>query len=462
MLPLDNLSADPEQEFFADGMTDVLITELSKLGALRVISRTSTIAYKKGDKPLRQIAQELGVDAIVEGSVLRSGERVRITAQLVRGPTDEHVWAEAYERDIRDVLNLQREVARTIAREIRVKVTPDEQARLAEAVRVDPEANELYLKGLYYYNEATGTLKPPEVKKLLEQSVDSLQAAIQRAPDYALSHAALAQSYVRLANRVGSHLLLDARAAARRALEIDPDQADAHVVTGFTALQLDWDWAGAERHYQRAIELSPNLAEAHSAYADLLSLLDRHEQAIAEIERAQQLDPLRLLIRVSAGGIYTHAGQSDRAIAIYRDLRAKHPQDFPMPWAMGTALTAKGSYEEGLAEYLSAVGPHGGHPNLFAAIATTYARLGRKDEARKILADLREREDHKGALVRMAGAHVALGETDEAMACLERAYRERDGMVLNIPTSPFLKPLRSDPRYQDLVRKIGWPGAAKR
>jgi serine/threonine-protein kinase len=462
VLPLDNLSGDPGQEFFADGMTDVLITELSKLGALRVISRTSTIAYKKGDKPLRQIAQELGVDAIVEGSVLRSGERVRITAQLVRGQTDEHVWAEAYERDIRDVLSLQREVARTIAREIRVKVTPDEQARLAVAVRVDPEANELYLKGLYYYNEATRTLKPPEVTKLLEQSVDSLQAAIQRAPDYAASHAALAQSYVRLASRAGSHLRLDARAAARRALEIDPDQADAHVVAGWTALQLDWDWAGAERHYQRAIELSPNLAEAHSQYAELLSLLDRHEQAIAEIERSQQLDPLRLLIRAQAGGIYTHAGQSDRAIAIYRDLRAKHPQDFPMPWAMGTALVVKGSYEEGLAEYRSAVGPHGGHPNLYAAIATTYARLGRRDEARKILTELRERKDHGGALVRMAGAHVALGETDEAMACLERAYRERDWMVLNIPTSPFLKPLHSDPRYQDLVRKIGWPGAAKR
>jgi tetratricopeptide (TPR) repeat protein len=168
------------------------------------------------------------------------------------------------------------------------------------------------------------------------------------------------------------------------------------------------------------------------------------------------------LIRVSAGGIYTHAGQSDRAIAIYRDLRAKHPQDFPMPWAMGTALVVKGSYEEGLAEYRSAVGPHGGHPNLYAAIATTYARLGRRDEARKILTELRERKDHGGALVRMAGAHVALGETDEAMACLERAYRERDWMVLNIPTSPFLKPLHSDPRYQDLVRKIGWPGAAKR
>ncbi len=458
VLPLDNLSADPEQEFFADGMTDALITELAKLGALRVISRTSTMSYKKAPKPLQQVAQELGVDAIVEGSVLRSGERVRITAQLVRGATDEHVWAEEYERDIRDVLTLQREVARAIARQIQVKLTPDEQARLAEAAPVDLEANELYLKGVYYYNEATGTLKPPEVTKLLEQSVDSLQAAIQRAPDYAASHAALARSYVLLANRVGSHLLLDARAAARRALEIDPDQADAHVVTGFTALQLDWDWAGAERHYQRAIELSPNLAEAHGAYAELLSLLDRYDQAIAEIERAQQLDPLRLLMRVRAGGIYTDAGQYDRAIAIYRALRAKDPQNFPMPWAMGTALVAKGSYEEGLAEYRSAIGPHGGHPNLFAAIATTYARSGRKNEARKILADLRERDDHGGALVRMAGAHVALGETDEAMACLERAYRERESMVLNIPTSQFLKPaaIRSalpGPRPEDRLAR---------
>jgi eukaryotic-like serine/threonine-protein kinase len=462
VLPLENLSADSEQEFFADGMTDALITELAKLGGLRVISRTSTMSYKKAHKPLPQVAQELGVDAVVEGSVLRSGERVRITAQLVRGATDEHVWAEEYERDIRDVLTLQREVARAIARQIQVKLTPQEQAHLAEAPRVDPEANELYLKGLYYYNEATGTLKPPEVRKLLEQSVDSLQAAIQRAPDYAASHAALARSYVLLANRVGTHALLDARAAARRALEIDPGEADAHVVTGFTALQLDWDWAGAERHYQRAIELSPNLAEAHGAYAELLSLLDRSDQAIAEIERAQQLDPLRLLIRVRAGGIYTGAGQYDRAIATYRALRVKDPQNFQMPWAMGTALVAKGSYEEGLAEYRSAVGPHGGHPNLFAAIATTYALSGRKDEARKILTDLREREDHGGALVRMAGAHVALGETDEAMACLERAYRERDPTVLYIPTAKFLKPLQSDPRYQDLVRRIGWPGAAKR
>jgi serine/threonine-protein kinase len=463
VLPLDNLSADPEQEFFADGMTDALITELSKLGALRVISRTSTISYKKGDKPLPQVAQELGVDAIVEGSVLRSGERVRITAQLVRGATDEHVWAEEYERDIRDVLSLQREVARAIARQIQVKLTPDEQARLAEAAPVDLEANELYLKGVYYYNEATGTLKPPEVRKLLEQSVDSLQASIQRAPDYAASHAALARSYVLLANRVGTHLLLDARAAARRALEIDPDQADAHVVTGFTALQLDWDWAGAERHYQRAIELSPNLAEAHRGYANLLSQLGRSDAAIAEIERAQQLDPLRLLIRAETGQIYASAGQHDRAIAIYRALRAKDPQNFAMPWALGGALIGKGSYEEGLAEYRSAVKAHEGNPAPLAALAFAYARSGQKDEARKILAGLRERgEDHGSVLIRFAGAHVALGETDEAMACLERAYRERESMVLNIPTSPFLKPLQSDPRYQDLVRKIGWPGAAKR
>ena len=462
VLPLDNLSADSEQEFFADGMTDALITELAKLGALRVISRTSTMSYKKAPKSLPQVALELGVDAVVEGSVLRSGERVRITAQLVRGPTEEHVWAEAYERDIRDVLVLQREVARAIARAIQLKLTPDEQARLAEAAPVDPGANELYLKGLYYYNSATGTLKPPEVKSLLGKSIDSFQAAIGRAPDYAPSHAALARSYDLLAWRVGTHLLLDARAAARRALEIDPGQADAHVVMGSAVLQLDWNWAGAEGHYKRAIELSPNLAEAHRGYANLLSLLGRSDEAIAEIERAQQLDPLRLLIRAEAGQIYGSAGQFDRAIATYRALRAKDPENFGMPWALGGALIGKGSYEEGLAEYRSAVKAHEGNPAPLAALAFAYARSGQKDEARKILAGLRERgEDRGSVLIRFAGAHVALGESDEAMACLERLYRERDPAVLNIPTLPGLKALRSDPRYQDLVRRIGWPGAPK-
>ena len=463
VLPLDNLSADPEQEFFADGMTDALITELAKLGALRVISRTSTMSYKKAPKSLQQVALELGVDAIVEGSVLRSGERVRITAQLVRGPTDEHVWAEEYERDIRDVLSLQREVARAIARQIQVKLTPDEQARLAEAAPVDPEANELYLKGVYYYNEATGTLKPPEVKKLLEQSVDSLQAAIQRAPDYAASHAALARSYVLLADR-GRHAPPSGRARRRPARPRNrsgPGGRSRRHGLHRAAAGLGLGGRGKALPARDRAEPEPGRSpwRIRGAAVPARSLRpgDCRDRAGSAARSPQAVDA-RYAPAVSTLGRDSTIGPSPSiAPCAPRILKTSRCLG---PWGRHwwrRVLTKRG--------WLSTGVPSG--PT--EAIRTSSLRLPQPMLAR-VEKTKPERSSPtcgsgkitEGALVRMAGAHVALGETDEAMACLERAYRERESTVLYIPTAPFLKPLRSDPRYQDLVRRIGWPGAAKR
>ncbi|MGH2524936.1 MAG: tetratricopeptide repeat protein, partial [Anaerolineales bacterium] len=307
VLPLDNLSRDPEQEYFADGMTEALTAELSKISALKVISRTSAMRYRNTDKPMPQIARELNVDALIEGSVVREGDQVRITVQLIHGPTDKHLWAESYQRELRGVLALQSDVARAIAREVRVAVTPAEATRLAAARPVNPEAYQTYLKGRFYWNKRDD--------EGLKKSAKYFEQAIEIDPSYALAYAGLADAYG-ISTGIGllptKEALPKARAAALKALGIDPSLAEAHTSMGMVA-HFEWDWLTAEEEYQRAIELNPNYATAHHFYSVYLSKMGRHEEAIAQATRAHELDPLSLIIGTSLAGAYCAGGQHERA-----------------------------------------------------------------------------------------------------------------------------------------------------
>ena len=445
VLPLENLSGDPEQEYFADGMTDALIADLGKIGALQVRSRTSIMQYKGVKKPLPEIARELNVDAVVEGSVLRVGEQVRITAQLIHAPTDTHLWAESYERDMGDVLALQREVARAIAGEIKVAVTPSEETRLASARRVNPETYEAYLKGMFHLNKFT-----PEG---YEKGLAYLHQAIEHDPADPLAYAGLALGYSIIGHgpAPSPEALPRAKAAALKALELDDTLAEAHAVLAEVKLYYDWDWAGAEQAFQRALELNPNLAEAHGHYAWYLVLLGRKGEALAEMKRAQELDPLAPIYSAWLGQQYRSAGQYEEAIGEARKSLELNP-DFPVGLsALGDVYAAKGMYEEAIAAHQKAGAVA---PDLGWALGRTYALAGQKDKARKIAADLEEEaKNHWG----LAEIYTALGEKDEAFRWLEAGYEYRHNWIPWMGWNPNYEPLRDDPRFGDLLRRMKLP-----
>jgi TolB-like protein len=300
VLPLENLSHDPEQEYFADGMTEALITELSKISALKVISRTSVMQYKGIKKPMPQIARELGVDGVVEGSVAREGEQVRITVQLIHGPTDKHLWAESYQREMRGILALQGEVARAIANEVRVKLTPQEEGRLASARPVNPAAYEAYLRGRYHWNRRTG--------QDLRKATEYFLSATELDPTYSLAYAGLADSYA-LYNFYdvlpARESFPEARAAAERALQLDPTLVEAQTTIAFVTFYYDWDWTAADSQLERILQRRPDYANARQWYAEYLSLMGRHEEAIREIKQAQAYDPLSSIMRSQEAGFIT-------------------------------------------------------------------------------------------------------------------------------------------------------------
>src|SRR5262249_1076799 len=338
VLPLDNLSGDPGQEYFADGMTDALITNLGQIGSLKVISRTSVMGYKGTRKPLPEIAKALDVDGIVEGAVIRSGERVRVDAQLIEASTDRHFWAKTYERNLGDVIALQNEVAQAIANEIQVKLTPAEQARLARTHSVDPQAHEFYEKGLYFWNKRPD----PAVRK----GIDYFQQAIQRDPTYALAYAGLANAYSDSPDLSPEEAYSKSKAMARIALEMDGGVAEAH-----TALAMIYeyalDWAGAEAEFRRAIALNPGYALAHQWYGNLLNKWGRTQDAIAEHKRAHQLDPLTLVY--AGGGEYLKSGQYDQYIELQRKKLELDP-NYPNAYlTLGRVYTFKGTYPEAIA-----------------------------------------------------------------------------------------------------------------
>ncbi len=456
VLPLVNLSGDANQEYFTDGMTEALITDLGKIGALRVISRTSVMQYKGTKKTLPQIARELNVDAIVEGTVLRSGNHVRITANLLDAASDRHLWAESYERDLRDVLALQSELAQDITNKIQIKVTPQQQARLASVRPVNPEAHELYLKGRYYWNKRT-----PET---LKRSLDYFQQAVEKDPQYALGYAGLADSYAMLG--AGDYAVLPpekafpkAKTTAMKALELDNTLAEAHASLGWSKMGFDWDWQGAEREFKQAIDLNPGYANAHHWYATYLGAMGRYSEALAEDRKAESLDPLSMIIMADvAGEALIPAGQYEQAIQQCRKILEMDPQFALAHWNLGRAYQGKGMYNEALAEMQKAADLSGRSSVFISHLGRAEALAGRRDKAIKILNELKTRSKREFVSPSVfVLIYAALGDKDRAFAWLEKAYQVRSDIIVELKVAPELDPLRSDPRFQDLLRRMNFP-----
>src|SRR5215472_10882636 len=356
VLPLENLSGDPEQQFFVDGMTEALITDLAQISTLRVISRTSMMQYKGARKSVPEIARELHADAFVAGSVFRSGNRVRVTAQLVEGSADRHLWAESYELDLRDALSSQSNVAQAIAGTVRAKLTPQEKARLAGIRPVNPGAQEAYLRGLFFLNFGHDNLELPRGVEALRKSIEYYQQAIKLDPNYAQAFAGLARACHWLANvERPVELYEQSIEAARRALELDEGLAEAHAALGRVLYTYKLDWSGAEREYKRAIELNPSYGEAHHGYSFYLAEMGRLDEAVAEINRAVDLDPLAVEQRANAGLMYTIAGNYDRGIEYLLNALQVSPQSADYRVYLGTAYALKGSYAESIAEIRAAM-----------------------------------------------------------------------------------------------------------
>ncbi len=453
VLPLVNLSRDPEQEYFADGMTDELITDLAKIGALRVISRTSVMRYKGTKKSLPEIAGELNVDAVVEGTVLRSGNRVRITAQLIRAATEKHLWAESYEGDLSDILPLQGKVAGAIASEIRIRLTPQQQASLARARPVDPEAYQLYLKGRYHWNKRT--------LEGLRKAMEYFQQAVDKDPAYALAYAGLADTYVPLTNwgwLSPREAMPKARAAALKALEIDDRLAEAHVSLGMVGLVYDWDWPTAGKHFERSLALNPASPAAHLWYSNYLMALGRSDEALAEAKRAVDLDPVSPDLNHHIAWLLNMVRRSDEAIEQERKTLEMDPGFPPAHSVLAGAYLAKGMYREALAEAekLSALSP--GSPAALLSMASVHAGSGERSQALRELNELRALSKRRYVPSDyFAIVYLRLGDKDQAFTWLEKAYEERTGLLPWLKVSRTWDPLRSGPRFADLVRRMGFP-----
>jgi TolB-like protein/DNA-binding winged helix-turn-helix (wHTH) protein/Flp pilus assembly protein TadD len=453
VLPLESLSNDASQDYFADGMTDELISDLGQLSALRVISRTSVMGYKHAHKPLPQIARELNVDAIVEGTVLRSGDRVRITAQLIDATADKHLWSQSYEGELKDTLALQNQVARAIADQIRIKLNPQEQAALKIARVVNPEAYESYLKGRYFWNKRT----PDSLKVALAY----FNQAIDEDPNYAQAYSGLADTYALLGDwqyavMTPKEAFPRAKAAAIKALELDSTLSEAHNSLAFCFDAFDWDLESAGKEFQRSIELNPGYATAHHWYAWHLSLLGRYDEALEEMRKAKNLDPLSLIINADLAELLVIAHFYDESIIQSRATIAMDPNFALAHNQLAQAYLQKHMNVEAIAELQKAVELSGGSPTCVANLARAYAASGKTSEAVKVLGDLKNHSNRGYSdASEVAVVYAALGDKDQAMHWLEIGYEERfnPGVLLR----PGFDPLRSDQRFQDLLRRIGFP-----
>ncbi len=454
VLPLQNLSGDNDQEYFADGMTDELITHLGQMSALRVISRTSVMQYKRTAKTLPQIGRELGADAIVEGAVFRSGSRVRITAQLIDARTDHHLWAHAYERDLRDVLNLQDEVARDIANEIRVELTPQERARLAGSHPVNPEAHEAYLKGRYYWDQFTEA----DGRK----SLGFFQQAIGKDPNYALGYSGLADYYLMMYAGIGAlprnEACPKAEPAALKAVELDDSLAETHLSHGGIRFFCDWDWQGAESEFKRAIQLNPSYSFAHRIYADLLTFSGGGGKAVAEMGRAVENDPMSADLRYMLGVTYYETRQYDQALQQFRKALEMDPKRANPHNGMGGVYAQQGRYDLAIREYRKGLELSGRQPEGLSDLGCVYALAGRRPEALEILKQLNEGSKHRlVSPLDRAVVYIALGNKEQALALLDEAYEEHEWGMLLLKAEPDYDPLRSDPHFRDLLRRMNFP-----
>ena len=462
VLPLANLSGDAEQEYFADGMTEALITELGKISTPRVISRQSVMQYKDSKKSLREIARELNVDAVLEGAVERSGEQVRVTVHLSQASPEHQIWSQEYRRSIRDVLSLQGEIARKVTDEIRTKLTPEEVNRLSSARAVNPVAHDDYLRGRYLLGLAVvatnSTIDKRQYSELdIQSAIGCFKHAIDNDSTYALAYAGLADAYILLGNPVfGGHspkeALSDAKAAARRALELDPSLGEAHFSLAQT-LQYDWNWSDAEKEYRLALKFNPNYADAHVEYGRFVQALRRNDEAMGQMNYAMELDPFGIKTRIYVAYVTYASRQYDLALEQFERLG----DDWGMVWA----YREKQMYPEAIAAWERCMSSHPSwhrEPNALATLAGIYGFEGRKHEAEELIDELKATARHRYVSgFFFAEAYLGVGQRNQAVTWLERAYEEHDQWMVFANSYPGLDRLRSEPRFQDLMRRMNFP-----
>jgi TolB-like protein len=450
VLPLENLSRDPEQEYFAEGLTEALINTLVKIGELQVVSRTSVMQYKGVHRPLREIAQQLHVEGIIEGTVLKAGERVRISIQLVDACADIHLWAEHYDRDLRDILSLHSEVAQSVAREIQVKLTPVDEARITKGHPVNPEAYDAYLKGRYYWN-----CRPAE----LGRAIQYFEQAMSKDPGYTAAHVGLADCLNSLTGlgivpvNEGSD---KAKRLAQKVFEIDNSSAEACTALAFAAV-YEYDFATAERAFERAIQLNSLYAPAHGIFGYYLGWMGRYEESYTEVRRALRLDPLSSFFNAFLGVTYLYARRYDQAIEQCEKALELDPNSASAWGFLGWAQSCKSRHEDAIASLKKTCDVWPGASPI-AWLGEAYAAAGYRDEAQKVLQQLEALSKQRYVTpYGRARIYAALGETDETFKWLETAYQQRANWMVLLKVDPCFDELRSDPRFQDLMRRMNFP-----
>ena len=451
VLPFVNASGDPNTEYLSDGITESLINSLSQLPHLKVMSRDSAFRYKGKETDAETVGRALGVRAIFKGRIMQRGDSLDISAELVDASDDSHIWGEQYSRRSADIFALQGEIAKEITTTLRMRLSGDDEKRMAKSYTANPEAYQDYLKGRYWWNKRTG--------EGISKGIDYFQRAIEKDPSYALAYSGLADSYSLLANNglvPAKDAYARAKEAAQKAIEIDDTLAEAHVSLGYVRYQFEWDWSGAERELRRGIELNPALASAHNLYSTALGRMGRIEEAVGEKRRAVELDPLSLIMNRNLGIILYLARQYDQAIEQERKTLELDPNYIGVHLTIGQAYFEKSMYKEGMAELEKELAISPGNPVPLSWLGYGYAIGGRKAEAQKVLDQLRERSKQKYVPAwTVADIYLGLGEKDKAFEWLEKAYEERfAGLAASIKVEPIFDPLRSDPRYADLLRRM--------
>ncbi len=453
VLPLRNLSGDPEQDYFSDGVTDALTTNLAKVDGLRVISMTSAMAYKNVDRAVADIARELGVNHVVEGSVLRVNDRVRITAQLIEAESDRHIWAESYERDISNVLALQDEVVRHIASSLSQRIGPAAEGGSPDAPTVDPAAYEAYLKGNFFRNKMT--------EDGFRRGLDYFRQAIETAPDYAPAYSGLATCYCLLGGHgfeiIRPHEAIPtAREAVLEALQLDDTLPEAHAFLGIIRLKYEWDWPGAEEAFLRAIALNPNYAQARIFHSYYLEAMGQQEAAIAEARRARTIDPLSLAANVNLGWQLLKADRLDEGKQIFEATAELDPDFWGVHWGLGQYHRMNGETEAAILEFERAIAAGGGHAMPFAGLGYTYAVAGQVAKAHEMLDKLAALSE-RGYVspFNVAIIHAGMGNKEEAFSFLEQAYADRSRSMAWLNVTEELSGLRSDPRFDSLLHRVG-------
>lgn len=454
VLPLENLSPGPQQEYFAEGLTEALITTLAKIGDLRIISRTTAMVYKGIRKPVREIARELEVDAIVEGTVLRSGRRIRITAQLINAVQESHLWAESYERDLRDVLALQSEIAQAIAREIQVKLTPQERVQLSETRPVDPDAYEAYLKGRYYWNKRSGDA--------LGKATECFREAIEKDPSYAAAYAGLADcassagwfGFLRPEDGFGKGKTL-----ALKALAIDRSLGEAYASLGWACTHYDYDFVAAERAYERSIELNPRYATAHQWFGLLLAPLGRFDESFTEFKRAIRQDPLSLIIHAAFAWAYYCARLYDDSIEECKKMLELDASFFPAWYALGAPTMFKGDEDQAISAFQRGVELSSRAGAYLSGLGWAFAKVGRRQQALEILDELFANMAQGKYVMppQVAIIYAELQEKEQAFNWLEKGFEERSPWMVYLNTDPRYDGLRSEPRFCALAQRMNLP-----